>query len=586
MNELSSIKREDIIGFEAKHITHVNSKNSKDDLHVIKEVVHLKDGTRIPRLRKIENYKRPFWVTQKGRRNHTDKKDFEYVRNLDRYMCTQRELNNEIQRKINGFVSPGWVSPRQVARSPYLYGIDVTSVNCLKYDYRTAYPDLISPNTVAGGDIETNVYEAGMDGEIICMSVTFKDKAYIAYLRKWVSDIEDVKGETFKEIQNIPEVKALFEGRGIKLEVEVVETPANVVIECIRRLHDWKPDFFSFWNMDFDMSKIIACLDYYGIDKAEVFSDPSLPSHYKHFHYKQDLGSNVSVSGVNKTKDPSDQWHWVTAPASFQCIDAMSTYRLTRLAGGKAPSYSLDYILSVELAVDESKELKSEDDFKSLIKELERITSKRPGSYPYYFISDPKNDTVKSFHVDNDEDGNPIYEEEVLHKWEPVEELVWGENCLVGLRARFTLDYGKLKFPEADHKVGVDWHREMQTKHKIKYGVYNLVDSIRLEQLDEQIDDLASNITLYSKYSDYRNFNSNPRRLCVDMHFWYLNRPDPCVMASSSDEQVSELDKWCISASGWIVTLPAYMMAPSGLKLVKEFPGYATYIYTFIADLD
>ncbi|MFO5836914.1 hypothetical protein ACLBSM_33025, partial [Klebsiella pneumoniae] len=65
----------------------------------------------------------------------------------------------------------------------------ITTYSILVYQGR--YPGLISLNTVAGGDIETNVYEAENDGQIICMSVTHKNKAFLAYLKRWVSDIED-----------------------------------------------------------------------------------------------------------------------------------------------------------------------------------------------------------------------------------------------------------------------------------------------------------------------------------------------------------------------------------------------------------
>lgn len=574
-------------GIEVKHITHVVAKDRKNDLHVVKEVVHYEDGTKEPRLKFIENYKRPFWVTQKGRQNHKDKKDFEYARNLDKYMCTQAELNEQIQLKINGFVKQGWVNPRVTAQSPFLYGADVGSVSCLKYEYRQAYPDLITPNTVAGGDIETNVYEDENDGQIICMSVTFKDKAYIAYLKRWVSDIKDPIQATKDEIESLPEVKALFEGRNIKLEIEIVETPANIVINCIKRLHDWKPDFFSFWNIDFDMTRILDCLEYHGIDPADVFSDPSVPKQYKYFRYKRDGGGNISASGVNKTKDPADQWHWVFTPASFQPVDAMSTYRLTRLAAGKAASYSLDYILEKELAEDHSYDVKDRNTIDSLNKDLERFTSKRPGSYPYFYVSNPSEDIIETVEVGIDETTGTILTDEISEPvWKEVNSLEYNENYFDGYRIRFVLDYGKLKFPEVDRLTGIEWHREMQTKHKIKYGVYNLVDSIRLEQLDEHIDDLASNITLYSKYSDYQNFNSNPKKLCDDMHFWFLERPDPCVMATSSNEMVTPIDKHVVTANNWIVTLPSFMMSPSGLNLVKEFPNYNTYVYAHIADLD
>lgn len=572
---------------EAKHITHVNSKNGKDDLHVVKEVVHFEDGSKLPRIRQLKNYQRPFWVTKKGLQNHNDKKDFEFVRNLDRFTCTQRQLIGQVHQKLYGYRMSGYVPMRVLARSHYLYGVDVGSVSCLKYDYRKRFPDTITPNTVVGGDIETNVYEDDRDGEIICMSVTFKNKAYLAYYKRWVHDIEDPIKATHATIEEIPEVKALFEGRGIELEVEVVETPANVVINCIKRLHEWKPDFFSFWNMDFDISRIIKCLEDHAIDPALVFSDPEIPAEYRYFHYRQDSDRNISTSGVNKTKSPEDQWHWVTAPASFQCIDAMSVYRLTRLAAGKAPSYSLDFTLATELNVDEEFVINTKEDLDKALDDLDKLLKRRPGSYPYYKVSNPDNDAITKRAILT-EDGNEIEEQldVTIPEWVDIEEPIWDSNIKTGYRFRYILDYGKLKFPEVDHLIGIEWHREMQVNHKIKYGVYNLVDSIRLEQLDEQIDDLSSNITLYSKYSDYKNFNSNPKRLCDDMHFWYLEHADPKVMASSADEQAHSLDHHTVGANNWIVTLPSYLMAPSGLKVIKEAPNYSTYMYAHNCDLD
>lgn len=623
MNE--SFSKDDVVGIEAKHITHVTEIGGNNDIHVVKEIVHLKDKRRIPRIKIVENYERPFWIdpaVQKPEhlRPYKEKKDYMLKSQLKQFKTTQVKLARAVARALNDFSQGPNPRLRQLSRSPYLYGSDVSSVCCLKNDYRTAYPNLISRNSVAGGDIETNVYESENDGQIICMSVTYKENVYLAYLKHWVSDLENPIQETLDELERIPELVTLKKARNLKIEIEVVNTPADIIIQCLRRLHEWKPDFFAFWNMDFDMSKILACLEHYGINPADVFSDPKIPRQYRKFHYRQDQAMTTTASGVTKSKGPEDQWHWVTAPASFQCIDSMATYRVTRLAKGKEPSYALDAILRKELSVDEEADIESEEDFNAFMKTCNKAIADRSGSHPYWSLSNPANDKVtfetvtEAVEVEEDEeeeesededtpkdfdDDDTVsfiydFEEDTVSRevetrepvWESASELVWGVNVFAGYKVAMKLNFGKLKFAETDHLNGIEWHIEMQKHHKVRYGLYNIIDSIRLEQLDERINDLASSITLFSKSSDYKNFSSNPKRLCDDMHFWYLNRPEPCVIGSSSDQMVHDLDQYVVGHDGWIVTLPTYMAGPNGIKCVKDLPNYRSLIWTHVADLD
>src|SRR5690606_32178970 len=131
------------------------------------------------------------------------------------------------------------------------------------------------------------------------------------------------------------------------------------------------------------------------------------------------------------------------------------------------------------------------------------------------------------------------------------------------------LDFGKLKYAPTDHLTGLRWHYVMQKDYPLVYAVYNIVDSIRLEQLDEKTKDLASSITMYSKNSDFKNFNSNPKRLCDDLHFWYLEQDPPKVIGSVSDQMSTELDELVVSHKDWIVTLPSYMDSNEGARICE-----------------
>lgn len=486
-----SFNKEDVIGLEAKSITYVKAQDGTyHDMLVVKEIVHLKDDTRVPRLRFVKDYKRSFYVTHKGQRVHEQKRDYELVKNLQKYTCTQLDLPRNVARILGDYTAGN--SMRKLARSPYLYGTDVSSTCLLKNDYRSRWPNLLSLNKVAAADIETNVHTEAE--EIICMSVTCKTNACLIYLRSWIESEADPINETHRVAEQY--IGDVMRKRGITLEVIIVDTPGQIVVEYAKRAHAWSPDFMCFWNIDFDMSRMVKALKEENIDPAEVFSDPRIPKEYQYFDYNKGPTSKTTASGKVMSINIEDRWNWVTTPAGFQFMDLMPVYRQLRLTDGKDPSYKLDYILEKEI--------------------------------------------------------------------------------------QFT----KLKLPGADRYKGRRWHEVLQQRHKIFYGVYNVFDSISLEMLDEHTNDLASKISTSSKNSDFKNFNSNPRRLCDDMHFWYLNRPEASVIGSSSDQAAHELDDMVVSHEGWVVTLPSYMAAPAGVCCIKELPQLKTLCWTFVADLD
>lgn len=451
--------KDDVVGYEPKHITYVKAQDGSDhDLLLAKVYVHLKDGRRIPKLQPHVDYNRPFWVTQSGRQTHHDKKDYEYVRNCRKYSCKQIELSRTAARALNDFSSGPNPPLKRLARSPYLYGADVSSTCLLKADYKEKWPGLISFNKVAAGDIETNVHSK--EGEIICMSVTCQENAALFYLRSWIGDIDDPVGKTHELAERY--IGETLRKRNINLEVVVCDTPAELIIESTRRLHQWQPDFYTFWNMDFDVTNMLTNLERENINPQDVFSDPKVPPKFRYFDYRRGPAQKVTASGKTMSINIEDRWNWVTHPASFQFIDSLPVYRILRVANGKDSSYALDYILEKELGLT------------------------------------------------------------------------------------------KLKFDEVSHLTGLRWHEVMQERYKIEYGVYNIFDSISLELLDEKTKDLATNISMFSNNSDYKNFNSSPKRLIDSMHFWYLNREDPCVIGTSSDDPVDELDEFVINHDDWM----------------------------------
>lgn len=463
-------------------------EGSRDDIHVVKEIIHTKDGRTVPNVRIWKNYKRPYWITKPAYRNHKSKKEWELKSRVTEYKSTQSNLLNSVAKSLEQPWFKG--NLRRLARSPYLYGADILSTAHLKREYMDKFPNTVTPFSVAPFDTETDVIH-GTD-EIIMATISCKERVYTAVQKSFVQGYNDVVNKL--QALMMKYIGEYVQRRGIKWVVEVVENEAEVITHTIGRAHEWKPDFLAIWNMDFDIPKTKKALEKAGIDPADVFSDPSVPKSYRFFNYKQGPSQKVTASGKVTPIKPAARWHTVYTPASFYVIDAMCAYRHIRTGKQEQPSYSLDHILQEHL----------------------------------------------------------------------------------GIR--------KLKFEEADGKVGLGWHQYMQKHHPLEYIIYNTFDCISMEELDETTKDLQLSLPSMSGCSDFENFKSQPRRVVDELHF-FVQQHDR-VIGTTSDEMDEDLDDLTIGLKDWIVMLPAHLVADNGLKCIEEYPDLITNIRRDVGDLD
>lgn len=336
---------EGVIGYECKHAFYSTSTRRRSDLLTVKLVVHYADGRREPVVHTIPDFKRSFWITKEGHRNHTDKKEWELASRLDRYETTQIMLNERIAKVLGK--SNLKESTRRLARSPFLYGCDITTPVLIKHKYMHAFPDAITEHQVAVVDIETDVVHG--TGEIVTISITFKDKVIQATVKSFVKDEPDP----------VNRLKLLFtkylgeyeKSRNIKYETVLCDTPAEAIQIVFAKAHEWKPDIMSGWNIDYDLTKMIEALEKAGIDPAEVFNAPEVPPEYRYFKYIPGAAQKVTADGDVTPLHPADRWHVVESPASFAFIDYMCLYKKLRTAKGNEADYKLNTILEKVLGV-------------------------------------------------------------------------------------------------------------------------------------------------------------------------------------------------------------------------------------------
>lgn len=487
----------DVLAYECKHVMYTTARDGEPhDLVTIKENVHYKDGRVVPRLRLLADYRRPFWITKEGWRNHNDKKEWEDVKKLQRFESTQINLPNAILRSL-GQIPTRYYSLRQACRSPYVYGADVTPPVLIKRQYMDTWPEyntggaLETPASVCMFDTETDMI-MGTE-EILMATVAQGNYVHLFVTERFLGSLsKDAEHRLRQAFQYY--LSEYVEKRKINYHVSIVKDEGILAYQALQCIHALKPDILAIWNMDFDIPKMVKALERAGYDLGEAFSDPIIPPLFRKFVYHQGPSQKVTQSGKEMPLPYFDRWHSVECPASFQVIDAMCFYRKLRFAKGMEDGYSLDAV-------------------------LQRI---------------------------------------------------------LGIR--------KLKFKEADHLTGPQWHAFMQANYKIEYCIYNSFDCISMQELDEKTKDLCVQLGMHSGHSEWNRFPSQPRRTWDDLNFDCLQVGR--IAATTSDKMRTELDQLTVDLKNWIACLPSHLLDHTGLQCIKELPNFHTTIWGNVADLD
>lgn len=374
-----SVPMSEIKGIECVFSTYSANKLIKSDMLIVKENVHFNDGTIEPNIRLIRDKKWPFYVTKEGFRNHQDKKEWEDISHLQRFTSTRVELTKTISKVMGTMELP----LRTMANSPYLYGADILPTALIKNWYQKTWPGVKSPESrVASLDTETSM----IDGRIIMANVCFQNKAYTAVVRSFTKGdpnfIERCKKSAMELMGD--EIRA----KQLDWVIEIVETPGEATYRTIMKLHEWRPDFVSIWNMNFDIPKMVDALTRDGYDPAYVFSDPAVPDDFKFFKYQEGSATRKNQAGVVTSLHPAERWHVCTCPASFYFVDSMCLYKRIRTAAGNEISYALDYILNKQgcgskLKLDALKHLEEDGDLWHY-----EMQDKYPVEYTVYNLRD------------------------------------------------------------------------------------------------------------------------------------------------------------------------------------------------------
>lgn len=358
------IKKEDIVGIECRHALHIpaNYEQGTRDMHFVKEQVHLKDGSIVPRVRLIPDFKVDYYVTKEPYRDHKQKKDYEKLEKLSKFSSTVSELPSSVHAALGRYGKPSDLM--HLKESPYLYGLDISSANLLKTKCKEKYASVIpnpTKNTLAVLDLETDVVDVEEDdeddyvqaggkrkekfGKIIMGSLYMMSKLLVVVTRKFVEDIPNPVQAIRKQINE--SLKDYIAFRNMKVNIVIVNSEYGVLEKLFKQAHAWKPDYLGIWNISFEMERFFDASKREGFSLIDLMSDPDIPPQYRKLRWTPGKPTRRTVSGKFTPVRPHNQWPTVDLTASFKMVDLMCLYRQLRSSEQELPEYNLDYILQL-----------------------------------------------------------------------------------------------------------------------------------------------------------------------------------------------------------------------------------------------
>ena len=339
------MNKSEIVGYETRHVSYCTDYAKENDLLAINEYIHYEDGTREKNLRLIENHERDFWLVKPGRRTFNDTRQWIDEEQLDKYSTTQCDL----YKRVNRILFKQYRHNKDALNDPYLFGCTTTPQSEIKFKYQQKWEKCISPmSSVAVLDTETDMLYG--TGEIILITLSFKERIFCGIVRSFLKNTPDdiAREKADKVVQ--AQLGHILKERGAVVDYNFYDNAGDAVAGCIQSAHEWKPDFIIFWNMEFDMSKMLAALEKSGHKERDIFSDPRIPKKYRFFNWRVGPTKKMLHNGAERGLAPYERWHVATAPATFFFACAMATYYRLRMAAGKIPGgYGLDATLKRHL---------------------------------------------------------------------------------------------------------------------------------------------------------------------------------------------------------------------------------------------
>lgn len=327
-----------------------NVGGDKDHCAYVACLKDLKDGKSY--LKIIDNPEQAVYVTKPQYRVNTAKKELEEKSRLDMYRTKCNHIHDTLWNAINNpgrwKTPPGYIHPKKMLSSPYVYGADIDFGVILKIAYKKANGNQMPLSYNVGLlDIETDVN--GTNQIILITFMNGDGQTFVAILKEFYLDhtIEEAQKlwmkveKDLKSKLNKKGLAAYEQSGGININFHICENEVELLKWTFNNIHACKPDFIGIWNMDYDIPYILKRCEFRNIDPKSLFCSSEIPYKYQECRYKPDKGK--------KGDHIVDRWHWLHCTSYTRWVDMMTLYGRLRKAKPREPSYKLDAIGGKEI---------------------------------------------------------------------------------------------------------------------------------------------------------------------------------------------------------------------------------------------
>lgn len=509
------------IGTQCRNVFYCGKPDNVDfDLHLVKYTDYYDDGSSERKIKFIKDFNKTFWVTNKKNRKYTQKKERFPISECEEVKCPNYMMLNEAKKKL-GYNPSFNVDPREVLKGLFCFGTDLSSSAELKYKYNQTP---LAKKTEKLADV------AAFDVET---NVVDKDK--------W--EHIDMATLSFKDVVitvvNIDFIRRTFPRITKEEALERLYKTDNVYLDKINKERNIKQEFYL-------VDKEIEVLQ-----KVFQRAHELKPDFIEAWNMDYDISRSIEACKRAKI-DPADIFCDPTTPKPFK---------------------SFKYNPGKESGLSKKGVWKNYANFE-----------KWPQVYcPASFVFA---DAMCFYYNSRKHLGKlPKYSLDYILEREFPDEITEGMSEKEIAKREHNSLIRKLKFDEAKALNGtIEWHQFMQTHYPFEYIIYNKFDCIALEYLDEQTLDICHSLPSGCEFSDYKDYESEPKRLANEMHWFNLDRGYAYGTGGANNK--IDLDDELIGRDDWIITLRADLLVEPGTNLMEDASGLFTNIHEDNADID
>lgn len=308
------------------------------------------------------NLLRDFYVDvrPKGKSSKV-KVEWKEISKLRKHRCTQANLLPAIKKALpNDFAVNRAYSTRHAGVSNDLYYTDIHGSSIELAKHRALLNDQSIIPVVGVMDFEWDIgVNTASIGTYVCDDTIYITMRQDGVTRTGLSNeafIKKLESGYYEDVQTILDTfyeknPQLYKQTKFKVNASIVDNELDVIRALFAFTHETKPDFLAFWNGISDLTVIKEVCDRWSVELGSFMADPEVPPEFRNTVINEGQYTKLDAKGANKKIPAEAQWHTLTNIASWVYIDIMACYANNRTHLPNLPSYSLDYITSIELGM-------------------------------------------------------------------------------------------------------------------------------------------------------------------------------------------------------------------------------------------